>query len=515
MNAPSFKNRWLIKGSLTTESELHVGDGGAGGLGCRNKAAEGDEADASTVCTDVEGKAFLPGSGIKGTLRALVSDANGIIDGGWACLLGSDRPDDPDAVGGKLEFWDAFHSSGAGTEDEEPDSGQPYEAPDRKRPWWDNTRRTCVAVAVSLDRRTRTAEENLLYHLEYVPKDETFEIEISGDNLEPEEVAHLLWLLEQFNATAHRRATLGALSSNGWGQVTWKEKEILCLDDIDAWKKKPTVGLRALPRVRDDDARKIEEIKRQVSPATSGPQRMVIEVALTMESPWLIRDPRQDERKEAGKSLKDEKDKPKDAVAILDESGAPFVPAKSFRGALRSRAEMILRTLGLKCDDHPSKTKPLSTKRRSVTEVLKEIAGKDLASKLFGLSGWRAPLDVPRLIATDRPKEHDQEFVAIDRFTGGAAAGAKFNAELAGMTTLTGKLTVDLDRLEKVDPGCASIGLLALVLRDLEEGDITIGSGAAKGQGFCTATIKIDGADWRTHDLIAKGIKALRKPSHP
>ena len=77
------------------------------------------------------------------------------------------------------------------------------------------------------------------------------------------------------------------------------------------------------------------------------------------------------------------------------------------------------------------------------------------------------------------PAEHHQEFVAIDRFTGGAADGAKFDAVLAGITTLAGTLTIDLARLKKVDDQFRSLGLLALVLRDLSEGDIVLGSGSA------------------------------------
>ena len=46
----------------------------------------------------------------------------------------------------------------------------------------------------------------------------------------------------------------------------------------------------------------------------------------------------------------------------------------------------------------------------------------------------------------------------------GAADGAKFNAVLAGTSTLSGTLRVDLERLKKVDPNLASLGLLALVL---------------------------------------------------
>ncbi len=74
--------------------------------------------------------------------------------------------------------------------------------------------------------------------------------------------------------------------------------------------------------------------------------------------------------------------------------------------------------------------------------------------------------------------------MAIDRFTGGAAPGLKFDADYADRPRLTGKIRVDLDRIEPW-----ALGLLALTFRDLIEGDITFGFGASKGYGICQATI--------------------------
>jgi CRISPR/Cas system CSM-associated protein Csm3 (group 7 of RAMP superfamily) len=517
MNAPTFENRWLIVGTLTTESELHIGDGGSGALHDRGRPADEkrDETDASTVCTDHRRRAYVPGSAIKGPLRALVTTSSGSIAPEWEQLLGSDKPDDIASVGGKLEFWDAFHAGGNGTEEEEPNPKELHLNPDRNRPWWSNTRKTCVAVAVSLDRRTRTAKKNLLYHLEYVPKGETFRFEVSSDNISAKEVAQLLLLLDQFNSLAANRAMLGALVSNDWGRVVCAVNEIRRLDasSIGAWKANPSVGLNALPRIEPDLQQKIEQEKAGLKlPDTSG--ELVIKLSLSMESPWLIRDPRQRERSEHSKVLA-EHEKPKDAIAIQDESGTAFVPAKSLRGALRARAEVILRTLGLACADHPAEIEAVSTKGSSAADAVQKVATLDLAARLFGLSGWRAPLHVTRFVANGHPTKHEQEFVAIDRFTGGAAGGAKFNAELAGIANLTGTLTVDMRRLGRVDTELASIGLLALVLRDLAEGDIPIGSGSAKGQGVCTADVSITGSpDWRTDPKVVKGLAALRALPH-
>lgn len=512
MSAPQFESRWLITGTIVTKTELHIGDGGAARILDRNEPADekSDQAsiasDANTVCTDHRGRAYLPGSGIKGTLRELVTIPDPkdpknnppIIHPSWEALLGSDKPDSSDAVGGKVEFFDAFwrEGDGPGSPDDKGES-----ADDQTRPWWNQKRRTAVAVSVSLDRRTRTAKENLLYHLEYVPPGEKFDFEIGGDGLSDEEVARLLVLLDRLGDGT---ATLGAQASNDWGRVGIEDLKILRLDGegMKRWKEAPTAPPK--PQPIDEDTKKRIEIEKKRIEIPAAREVLEIVLNLHLESPWLIRDPRQRERSEAGKKNElAESDKPRDAVPIRDESGKPFVPAKSLRGALRSRAEMILRTLDLPCADHPGDIKAVSTKGKEVDDVTKliregdgeDVPPPDLAAKLFGLGGWRAPVHVPRFTATKTVADHRQEFVAIDRFTGGAAEHLKFNAELAGMTALTGSLTVDLTRLKKVDPQGASLGLLALVLRDLAEGDIPLGSGSAKGQGFCNATVTWGGKD--------------------
>ena len=539
MKAPPFINRWLITGTLTTESELHIGDGEAGAIHDRSRQADkaNDEHDASTVCVDHRRRAYVPGSAIKGSLRDLVmifdpKTGESHIHPHWEALFGSDSPDADNAVGGRLEFWDAFHSGGQGTDAEafNPTAKSKGELiTDRNRPWWDKNRKTCVAVSVSLDRRTRTAKENLLYHLEYVPAGESFAFEISGENLEEHDVARLLVLLDQFT---DGNVNLGAQGSNDWGGVKCDVKEIRCLDvaGLAAWKQNPQPGLAACKPVALDCSDRIKALKEEINLPVAA-CALTIALRLSFESPWLIRDPRQRERSETASELVKQKklaesDKPTDAIPIRDELGNAFVPAKSLRGALRSRAEMILRTLeeGLpvenKCAPHPADLPAISTKGShpdtAVEEALAEVRKTDLAARLFGLSGWLAPLHIPRLTQKKAPPDHPQEFIAIDRFTGGAANTAKFDACLAGMTVLEGTLTLDLDRLKKVDENRASLGLFALVLRDLAEGDIPIGSGSAKGQGFCEADATIT-ENGQTHSILTEWFQnsALLKMALP
>jgi len=71
----------------------------------------------------------------------------------------------------------------------------------------------------------------------------------------------------------------------------------------------------------------------------------------------------------------------------------------------------------------------------------------------------------------------NRDFLAIDRFTGGARAHAKFDAQVP-----TDEALMPV-RLFLETPTAAELGWLYLALRDLDEGLIRVGFGAAKGFG--------------------------------
>lgn len=552
MNIPDFDSRWIIRGLLTTRSELHCGDGGVGEVydRTRPKRDDPDESDASTVCVDHRGRAFIPGSSIKGVLRAriaaLLEQERNALDA-WRAAAGRGTPPPPTpwtdlfglepasgtarTLGGKLSFFDAFHTQA-------PDAAlvaaraacadgcwnrlrlETSPQDDRQRPFWDPIRCTCVAVANSLDRRLRTSKDNLLYHLEYVPPGQSFQVEVAGENLTREQVGLLLRLLESFNAPSIPRTTLGALESAGWGTLDWTQPEVhrLTVGNLAGWVTHPRPGFAACT-----EAVPFASLMQQVAnPLSSTPNLLTIALTLTLESPWLVRDPRQRDRAElaAGQRRRDASvPKACDAVPLFEEqTRVPFVPAKSLRGALRARAEMILRTLDKSCADHPDQLPAVTTKRQKSAGALHQVGQTDLAAKLFGLSGWRAPLRVPRLLAVAPPGTLHQEFVAVDRVTGGAADRLKFDADLARQAVLTGTLVVDLDRLAHVDSTFACLGLLALVLRDLAEGDVALGSGPSKGQGSCTATAQVHHGtqhyrtldEWFVSDQVTEAVAAFQ-----
>ncbi|MFN0124961.1 MAG: RAMP superfamily CRISPR-associated protein, partial [Blastocatellia bacterium] len=118
--------------------------------------------------------------------------------------------------------------------------------------------------------------------------------------------------------------------------------------------------------------------------------------------------------------------------------------------------------------------------------------------KVFGAPGWRSPLAMTAFTPAPVQQEamsagiavEKQEFLAIDRFTGGGAKGLKFNATSRYQPVLDGTLSLDLRALDRAGAGGWAIALLTLTLRDLMEGDIRLGFGAAKGYGSLTAEIR-------------------------
>jgi len=185
---------------------------------------------------------------------------------------------------------------------------------------------------------------------------------------------------------------------------------------------------------------------------------------------------------------------------LRDAAGHVVLPASAFRGVLRSQAEKILRTL------HGSHAACTPAAVCAPVETLADVARRCLACQLFGAAGWRSPLAVTDF-RTPAPVPEEQlltqEFLAIDRFTGGGAEHLKFNAKALYQPTLTGQLSVDLQALARAGVGRWALGLLALTLRDLMEGDIRVGFGAAKGYGAVRAEMAVTHLpDWHACPVL-------------
>jgi CRISPR/Cas system CSM-associated protein Csm3 (group 7 of RAMP superfamily) len=188
-------------------------------------------------------------------------------------------------------------------------------------------------------------------------------------------------------------------------------------------------------------------------------------------------------------------------TATVGDAAQPVLPGAGLRGVLRSHAERIARTLAtLSAGDESeflpkcSACDPLARRSEQEPEPALESCdsllkgqvqvGKEtsadqlcLACRLFGSArrGSRLIVEDARFVG-DRPVLKMLDFLAIDRFTGGGADGLKFDALALWKPTFRVRLHLD-------NPEPWELGWLALVLRDLREGWLNVGYGAAKGFG--------------------------------
>jgi CRISPR/Cas system CSM-associated protein Csm3 (group 7 of RAMP superfamily) len=193
----------------------------------------------------------------------------------------------------------------------------------------------------------------------------------------------------------------------------------------------------------------------------------------------------------------------------LNHYALPVLPGASIRGVLRSHAERIARTIANQNSadeddflsrlpaaypqagqrdqtaDEQRRLVPLeSTASRlqrdeGMSEADREAPEYewfDLAERLFGTTYFGSRLMVEDAPLTIEAPPKVLDFLAVDRFTGGGADGAKFDALVYWQPEFTLSLYLET-------PQPWEIGWLLVVLRDLIDGRLRFGFGSAKGFG--------------------------------
>ena len=221
-----------------------------------------------------------------------------------------------------------------------------------------------------------------------------------------------------------------------------------------------------------------------------------------------------------------------------------LIPGTSIRGALRSRASRIARTVLAARDE-------LST--FASHDLHEQIAAEpNLVRYMFGSTEYRGAVTVHDCLSTERGKRIEVTHNAIDRWTGGVIDGGLFT-EAVYLGTHWEPITIDIDlrqllnniEAEKgpeddgttvgadeagvgsedreqpkpihADYAHAAYVLLGLVLAELTAGTLPLGSRSTRGLGqVVVSTIKVEGADRDGVDLPSwdlNGCEALQQPA--
>ena len=174
-----------------------------------------------------------------------------------------------------------------------------------------------------------------------------------------------------------------------------------------------------------------------------------------------------------------------------------YFPGSSLKGVIRSHGEKIARSL-----KYPSVCMPFPKegidmfcghkfqKREKFKKISNETAYKDSCPicKLFGSTYFIGRFAIGDAYVRNGypPNPQQRDGVGIDRFTGGAASGAKFDLEVITEGTFT--TTIHIRNFE-----LWQLALIGYIVKDFEEGLIRIGMGTSRGFGRVKGKVSEEG----------------------
>lgn len=500
-------NNRQITVPLVTRSGLHVG------------AGYGDAVTDAFVRQDAQGQPVIPGTSLAGALRALATRLAPRLDlpsdpkvckaldrdndDGQPCgcivckLFGDVNPGDPSretegieqATAARLWIYDAYPPGSAAG--------------------W-------IRDGVGIDRASRAAyrQGRIKFDLEVLPPGTKFtlRLELQAPDDSTDEQAEEQLLAAVLSEWAAGRGTLGGRVSRGLGAIQiqngppveyrrfdFKDPADLFtyLAEDDPWPKAATdpgwLGRRLQEIV---EARGMLPFSGDLPVARSW-----VKFSATVQAtgPFLVNSP-----VTAAESSFDHA-----PYLSAGQRDKPLLPGSSLKGALRSQAERIARTLVTRAvyEETPQAERAVAFLERCpacspvVGEAGEPLASCDallkglpegaaivpttdevgdehlcLACRLFGSSRRGSRLRVEDAPLIGSPTYKARDFLAIDRFTGGGADAFKFDAAVLWQPRF--EVTMFLENPEQWE-----LGWLLLVLRDVHEGLVPLGFGAAKGFG--------------------------------
>ena len=362
----------------------------------------------------------------------------------------------------------------------------------------------------AIDRYWGSAGDTALFEHEYLPRGKELALTITAeaglpDDVEvpqgdvappgPEQVEKLFALI--IGLIKDGRVAFGGRQNAGWGRVALSDSE-------KAWrltKAEPGSRTGLEEWLSGAGGRSVD-----VAPVDCGGSgRMRSEITWDSPTGILVAEPQHDgpgEGADAGaadgapEGADSEETKPARPLRAGPEETDPIVlPGSSVRGALRTRATRIARTILL------AKKDPSTGADWSNAGVHEQLAqDPSLVRDLFGSTTHRGALTVLDTLAAEDGPNRKVTHNAGDRWTGGVADGLLYSEEVYDSTWNSIVLELDLDRLltnakagleepggqedsRGEDRSRAAFCLLGLVLAELAAGTLPLGSRGTRGMG--------------------------------
>lgn len=496
--------RYELTVHLVTDAPLH--SGGVDEVVDRRRDPEDRTTVARRFARDGRGRPVLTGRSVKGALRAACQrfleehgGAVGLAERELRQLWGDDGTRGAGSAAPLRASAITVHTVELPTEGYEGNEEHKIVLPTR--------------MGNAIDRYWGSAGDTALFEHEYLPRGKELALTISAeaglpDDVEvpqgdvappgPEQVEKLFALI--IGLIKDGRVAFGGRQNAGWGRVTLSDsKKAWTLTKVEPGSR---AGLEEW--LSGAGGRSVD-----VAPVDcGGGGRMRIEITWDSPTGILVAEPQKDgpgEGADAGaadgspgeaEGADSEETKPARPLRAGPEETDPIVlPGSSVRGALRTRATRIARTILL------AKKDPSTEADWSGAGVHEQLAqDPSLVRDLFGSTTHRGALTVLDTLAAEDGPSRKVTHNAGDRWTGGVADGLLYSDEVYDSTWNSIVLELDLDRLlsnakagleepggqegsRGEDRSRAAFCLLGLVLAELAAGTLPLGSRGTRGMG--------------------------------
>ena len=440
---------------------------------------------------------------------------------------------------------------------------------------------------VGIDRTTGAASDGALYEHEFLPRGTAFGIRITAEGRDGETMGReqsdgipgpapskaielLLHLI--LSLFKNEAISLGGRTGSGQGAIKVQESDKKRQGSNEERQDSDDQYLRIVGKSKGIEGKRLVDVVDPLTGAlTEGPESsegtdssawvgmQPARIKITWWSPtgiFVAEDEKLTKHRKAQKEAEKENRKKgtdeevhevvyplRDPSVAWDEAQL-LIPGTSIRGALRSRASRIARTV-------------LAARRElepfTSHDLHEQIAAEpNLVRYMFGSTEYRGALTVHDCLSTDPGKLIEVTHNAIDRWTGGVIDGGLFT-EAVYLGTHWEPITIDIDlrqllnniKAEKgpeddgktvgadqtgigsedreqskpthADYAHAAYVLLGLVLAELSAGTLPLGSRSTRGLGqVVVTTIEVEGANRKGVDLPSwyfTGCEALQQPA--
>ena len=438
---------------------------------------------------------------------------------------------------------------------------------------------------VGIDRTTGAASDGALYEHEFLPRGTRFTIRITAEGRDDESIENkqsdgipgpasseaIELLLRLIRSLFKSKAiSLGGRTGSGQGPIKVQESDKKRQGSNEEHQDSDDQYLRIVAKSKGIEGKEPVDIVDALTGAlTEGPESskgtdssawvgtQPARIKITWWSPtgiFVAEDEKLTKQRKTAKEAENEEKGINEEVhevvyplrdpSVEWENAQLLIPGTSIRGALRSRASRIARTVLAAKDELPTLTSH---------DLHEQIAAEpNLVRYMFGSTEYRGAITVHDCLSTKRGKLIEVTHNAIDRWTGGVIDGGLFT-EAVYLGTHWEPITIDIDlrqllnniEAEKgpeddgktvgadqtgigsedreqskpthADYAHAAYVLLGLVLAELSAGTLPLGSRSTRGLGqVVVTTIEVEGADRKGVDLpswIFTGCEALQQPA--